>query len=434
MKHLNYFEPYSEGDKENNLTRAFLVVLRHSPAALLLFYDLVLQSFKNNHNSNKSETGPPSTSGIELGDVKLGTQVGDLEEYDSNNFLSVLLTDDAELDIDKEIVESSRNAIYDGVVAFLPLLTLVIENKPRSSDVWRGQLNPNLEGTEGELLKTPSVVEWSEIIHGLNELTDHPSVGGSEKLLIQDFMEFVNSRFNYLNPYDRWFRCKNEEELLERRIKTILEEIVTDPESIGKQRNWYHYISTGLGELKRIGLGLIETNNKYGLSVTAHFGDTMSQSRKLYENTDFTLEEIRDLEAKGWSYEPDFTVMHISRHIVEFETPKDKEEFYFTYWREHLDLLKQRSRKKLRTLLEEAEKKGLIQIDEEKKEELDEKIYKTGRRDNLNICPGIHLHYDFSPEEANRLDDKGVLEEEIRKRILEVVGATGKKCSFLAQY
>lgn len=399
MKHLNYFEPYSEGNKENNLTRAFLVVLRHSPAALLLFYDLVLQSCKENHKSSKSETGLPSPSGIELDDVKLGTQVGDLVEYDSNNFLSVLLTDDAELNTDEDIVESSRSAVYDGVVAFPPLLTLVIENKPRSSDVWRDQLNPNLEGTE--------------------------------KLLIQDFMEFVNRRFHYLNPYDRWSRCDNEEELLERRIKTILEEIVADPESIGKQRNWYHYISTGLGELKRIGLGLIETNNKYGLSVTAHFGDTMSQSRRLYENTDFTLEDIKDLETKGWSYEPDFTVMHISRHIVEFDTPKDKQEFYFNFWREHLDLLEQRSLEELRILLEEAEQKGLIQIDEEKKEELNEKIYETGRKDNLNICPGIHLHYDFSSEEANRLDDKGALEEEIRKRIEEVVEATDKDCSFL---
>lgn len=82
------------------------------------------------------------------------------------------------------------------------------------------------------------------------------------------------------------------EEILERRIKSRLEEILPNPESFAKHKSWGYYISTGLDDLKRIELILEESGEDYGLSVSCHFGDTMSQSRSFYENDRLTMDEI----------------------------------------------------------------------------------------------------------------------------------------------
>lgn len=215
--------------------------------------------------------------------------------------------------------------------------------------------------------------------------------------------------------------------MLERRIKSMLEDMLPDPENFAKHKSWGYYISTGLDELKRIGLILEESGEEYGLSVSCHFGDTMSQSRNFYENDRLTMGEIERLRDEGWGFEADFTVMHISQHIVEFDTPKDKEGYYLQYWPDHLDLLEQRDQDELISILKEFHNKGLITIDEAAEEKLQKEILKTNRQSNFNICPGIHLHYDFSPEEAVKLDDEGELERAIRNRIEEVVHAAGNE-------
>ena len=53
MSHMNYFEPFQSKSikHEDQLTRAFLVVLRYSPSAILMFYDRVQQSIIKNAKS-----------------------------------------------------------------------------------------------------------------------------------------------------------------------------------------------------------------------------------------------------------------------------------------------------------------------------------------------------------------------------------------------
>lgn len=71
-------------------------------------------------------------------------------------------------------------------------------------------------------------------------------------------------------------------------------------------------------------------------------------------------------------------------------------------------------------------------IDEAAEEELQNEIMETDRQSNFNICPGIHLYYNFSPEEAVRLDDEGKLKKVIEDRIQEAVNAAGRANDFLS--
>jgi len=107
-----------------------------------------------------------------LDDLRFDTQKTHIDNYLASKVLSVLLTDEKFVP-ENEVVGSDRRARYDGIIRFSDELLVLIENKPKSSDVWEGQLSPNLKNHENEieLLPKPAVVEWKQIIKTLNSLS-----------------------------------------------------------------------------------------------------------------------------------------------------------------------------------------------------------------------------------------------------------------------
>ena len=160
MSRLNYFEPFQSKSQghEDQLTRAYLVILRYSPAALLMFYELISKDFDT----------LPSMSEIQLDDIQFDTQKANIENYLASKVLSVLLTDE-QFEPEQEVANSDRGARYDGIIRFSDELLVLIENKPKSSNFWEGQLSPNLKnkGNEIELIPEPAIVEWKQIIKTL---------------------------------------------------------------------------------------------------------------------------------------------------------------------------------------------------------------------------------------------------------------------------
>src|SRR5688572_16919839 len=113
MNHLNYFFPYDRknNDHEDQLTRAFLVLVRHVSLAEALFIDLVRAA----QIGRCAITPLAPLAMLGRGPSTVDSQVSSIPES-TDHLISVLLTDEkwhpkAPIEI------SPRVARYDGLVA-----------------------------------------------------------------------------------------------------------------------------------------------------------------------------------------------------------------------------------------------------------------------------------------------------------------------------
>ena len=172
MERLNFFKPYQSLKPwhEDQLTRAFLVVLRYVPLAHAAFLDLVREQQADTPNSAVL----PSFSALAESEISIETQVTKINEIEARLF-SILLTD--EHWNPETIIESSdRGARYDGVLTYKTGWILVIENKPKHSmtGMWKEQLRPNVpEDSEIEIEPEPVVLPWRGLVSRLSSLANN---------------------------------------------------------------------------------------------------------------------------------------------------------------------------------------------------------------------------------------------------------------------
>ncbi|HRP37450.1 MAG TPA: hypothetical protein PLS50_06615, partial [Candidatus Dojkabacteria bacterium] len=291
MSRLNIFEPFQSKEiwYEDQLTRAFLVVLRCSPLSLIIFYDYARDSVDKLLKQKRLETIIPSIDEFDLEKIQFETQRTNLKDLLSSQIVSVLITDEM-FEPSKDITISERGARYDGVISFSGDLTLLIENKPNSYNIWEEQLHPSLislanSDKEIELVKVPALLQWKVIIRKLSKLLSLNSINGTEKIIIEDFLEYIDNNFPSLNPYDNFALCKNYHPHLLKRARNILQSLARDENMVNYHRGWTNwYIETGFEEIPMIGLVIREENNQWSLLVELWFGDTMNQARSFYNS------------------------------------------------------------------------------------------------------------------------------------------------------
>ena len=315
MNRLNYFNPYNSksGDHEDQLTRAYLALLRISFQAFSSFI-----SYLNRENKNEEK--------FELEDIleddwSFETQRSD-PDINSNYLASVLITD-KQIDGKVTVEPSPRSARYDGLISIGEKITFIIENKPKSGNVWFNQLKPSRKnlGEDVNVLSEPIVLEWKTIINHLNYLLSEPTITRSEKIIIDDFLNFIDSGFPFLNPFDNFKLCKSNQELLQRRIQNILKEISIDPDNVKDNKRWGHFIQTPFEAIKAIGLILKynKENKVWSIVLSLNFGDTQTQAKAFFKNSP----DLKKID-ENWQYYPKFHVSFMSTNLVEFSTEREK--------------------------------------------------------------------------------------------------------------
>jgi hypothetical protein len=328
MERLNYFNSYSS-DNENQLTRAYLVLLKHSFHAFSVFFDYVRS--KHEIVVERAETPILLNSLLEQG-WEIDTQKGN-PIIGTNWLLSVLITDAAIKSNNEEISASDRNAIYDGIIGFGANLTIIIENKPRSGNVWFGQLNPSRENLadETKVYCNAAHLEWKEIIRQLNHLLNIPTISGYEKMMIEDFLSFIDQKFPYLNPFDSFHLCKGYPELIYRRIQNLFKSIVLKEEIVKYHHGWGFYIETPYKEIKEIGLIYGKKENEWFLELSFYFGNTQTQAKAFYASNP-TIEHL----SGDWWIDIDFHFAYQSSNLVWFKNAPDTKR-YIDFWKENIE-------------------------------------------------------------------------------------------------
>jgi len=423
MSHINYFRPYEskKPNHEDQLTRAYLVLLRYSYHALVAFYDYCKESQTHCQESLKL----PAITGLLSSDWNFETQKRN-PEINTALLYSVLITDKEIEKLQKHNVEASdRNAVYDGIITIGNEITFVIEVKPHSENAWFEQLHPSTDNLndETQIVQSPIQLQWKEIIRQLNKIQSSPSSSPQERTMINDFLDFIDNEFPYLNPYDNFALCKNNEGLLYRRTENILNALSKDSSLVNEHRGWGYYIDTSkeIKEIHQIGLILFhdKVSSKWHVSLVMAFADIMSQAREFYK---------KEIDfgglGNGWSVEPNFHVSFKGSGLVWFDSPDLNK--YIQYWKSNPTEIRQRGKDDVLSSLQDFHNKGLIIFNQDKAEQMQEKYFRF-RMSVLNFCPGLKLVYEFNSEHAEQVDKKHEFVNFLKDRIIEGFGIIGYK-------
>lgn len=430
MSHLNYFEPYQslKAHHEDQLTRAFLVVLKYSPAAMMRFYSYCSGELQALADKETHPVQLPKIHELPIQDINLSTQIARYE-FKSGKIISVLITDESQkIGGDHEPIKySDRGARYDGVIEIGDEITLLIENKPDARKVWRDQMNPSInhlpdESLNNILIPIPALLEWPQIIQHLSDLISVEAVSGMEKMLISDFLEFVDRNFVGINPYQRFSQCKNNQNLLTRRIKSVLE-TGFQANKPDYHRGWAHYVMAGLSEVKQIGVRLAyqeAAQAEWSIEISMYFGDIMQQARDLYRRQDLDLAYLQVLRDNGWKTLLNPHISMQSKNWYFFNHPENSDvESYVKYWQDNQGQLKQYTKAELKSKLQEWKSAGLIEMDESIRKDYEYRLRNVQETTNFNWCPGFRILYFIPAKQVIQLDDAGKFEAFLRAKFNE---------------
>jgi hypothetical protein len=300
---------------------------------------------------------------------------------------------------------------------------MVIENKPRAGNVWFGQLNPTEQNRadDTKVYSNPSILEWKEIIKQLNHLKTVSTIAGYEKMMIDDFLDYVDESFPFLNPYDSFHQCKRNKELVIRRIENLLKAISSDENLVKCHhgQSLSYYIQTPYREIERICLGSNVEGNEIGLALC--FGDSQRQASAFYKSNP----SISHLQNTKWIVRPNFHVAFMTSNLVRFES--EDSEHYLQFWKDNVEEIHQQKKEDVPKYLKWLVDEKVINMPKEAEEKLKKMFYDTAMQ-TLNICPGFAIDFTFNISEAEELDKsdklKFILAEKIKEG-LKVVGRDG---------
>ncbi|MBM4037926.1 MAG: hypothetical protein FJ290_05375 [Planctomycetes bacterium] len=422
MDRMNVFAHYQSKSEyfEDVLTRAFLLVLRLVPSAHRVFLELLARR-------RSSEAPPlPDLRCISTDQVLIQTQTGALPSP-GKRLLSVLLTD-SDLEEVVTVKPSRRTAVYDGVIAYGPDWIFMIENKPHHKGVWHGQLSPDIRDVKNidEVEETAVVVPWQDLVRGTGELLIGPELDATSGAVLRDFLAFVDEHFPFLKPYHRLSICGGSKELLDKRCRMIMEEIV-GPKRVAEHRSWAWYMNFEHAAAQQVALAAWSSDAGAQIVLILCPGDTVRQARLLYAGLD--ADGLLALVGHGWTIRPNF---HLSdRRNLCYPAVKAPLSKYLTIWKQNQEMIAQypidrdeSSKTSFRSWID-----LWIKLQFAVPEDVGdiERVTVKTKRSAINVCPGIVLQFAWPLSQAIEMDQAGAFTSAVRERLSQAFATWGQE-------
>jgi hypothetical protein len=401
-RHLNFFVPYENAAAwhENQLTRALLVVLRYSPMAHQAWFRLVAPK-RELHDLSKADFATQRQR-------VLGTDT-EVSEGEVIPGISVWLAPDAAQDI-APIKDSDRQQVLDGIVNYGNDLVVVIENKIGWGGVTEQPHRINLHGSPVRFEEKPRSVKWQQLLGVLSDLVERDLVSGAERLLISDFFDLVEEHFPLIGPYSTLARCGDKRFRVERRLGTILGEVVgTD---VGKAIGARDL--SGTAKIAMAWLGFASDK----VCLRMYPGDTLTQSRALYGDRS-AVDAVLVLQSDGWHVEPNFHWGFMATGYAWAKTPLPVEK-YCDYWVNEIDATRELNRTEWETYWMKLESAQIVEV--AGKEDFDAD-FTDSQRQKAHPRPGLFCEYMWPLAEAQRLDAHGKFVEKVRVHLNQMLAA-----------
>jgi hypothetical protein len=365
---LNFFEPYERlgAHHENQLTRAFLVVLRHSPMAHQAWLRLV----------------DPTRQLQQLGQPRFRTQTGivaDGAARDSEERvpgISVIQAADVPV-ISGPVTDSARRAIYDGVITYGDGdLVIVVENKLDGPVSDRQVREINRREANIEFAQDACAVSWREVLEAFADLVDRELVGTAERALLNDFLRFCDEHFSALLPFSTLRRCLGDRQRVMRRFSALMASIAADPQDVvGHQLN--------LPGRATVDRAYLDFGGETRVGVWMFPAETLKQARQLWGDPE-RVARLAALPEQGWIIKPN---MHFrDRGARLWSQGAASLDEYFRYWSQEIGDAHGLRREERQAAWDELVAAGIV--DERHSEAFHAKFTNTNRLYAVP-CPGL---------------------------------------------
>lgn len=419
--HLNLFEPYRELPRghEDQLTRAAMIVLRLVPLAR----ETLLQAIGEPSQSRlpdcivdmqATNIVDPSEEGAAGGEVRRGRLV------------SVFLTPDTEpFDLAEEITDTDRGQRFDGVLRFDPDLVVVLESKvcrrwARRNGHRAAELN--LGGTRFDERRT-CVLRWHDLLESWWRLVELGVLSPAEQAIVKDVLSYAHQDFGQLLPFGTLRRVGTDPVRRKWRMRSLLREATgIRPERAGLVHVRLD-LALGVASLQRAALDVEDER------LTLHLwpGELKRQAEHLYAggNAERLCELLR--EPGAWSVQPQPLLGFRNAPVrtrVYLTCTLDPGEYARRWQGEDWKKVGAHHRNHIRgELWEWLLQRGYASPQDEVR--LDPFLRALGRR-FAHLRPSIHVSRAWSWQEAEALDDEGLLPGELRRSIDGVLSLLGE--------
>jgi len=413
LSHLNIFNAYSAGLKhENNLTRAFILVLKNNPFIFQRFIGYIERNYLENNIESLTDAE----------DVVFLTQVtGDLSEHSCDINIPLLITEEKVDNIPQpESVEIDGYTIPDGFISVKPNLAISIEVKKHSNVRWK-QVYGHLNVLDPHRKKKQAInITWKEIVSLLNDsinlyqkIYDHEgSFPGAEANIIEDFIKYITIYHPNLTPYESLEECRGNELAYNKYLSVLLQQL--DIGQFSEKKDLFIYIDNKEVKkwVERFYLNMSEDLQYIYLNF--YPGDTTSQAYNLYKKLQFN--HLKNIVMEGWEVTPILHFAYIGTQLVFADTDIDWED-YVKYWIKNADKIRQYKEHEFEDLYQKLLDANLISKSDKLK--LIEKFTDT-KREHINLSPGFKLSYRLSVKQAMDLEKEDRLLSYVGKKVHDV--------------
>jgi hypothetical protein len=419
--HLNVFEPYRELSRghEDQLTRAAMIVLRLVPLAretLLAAIGEPSQSQLPDCIVDMQATNivDPTEENLTAGQVRRGRLV------------SVFLTPDTEpFELAEEITDIDRAQRFDGVLRFDPDLVVVLESKvcrrwARRNGHRAAELN--LNGTSFSQRRT-CVLRWHDLLESWWRLVELGVLSPAEQAIVSDVLSYAHQDFGQLLPFGTLRRVGSDPVRRKWRLRSLLREASGIPAERAGLVHIRLDAAIGVASLQRAALDIEDER------LTLHLwpGELKAQAEHLYASGHAeALCQLLDDQPDAWSVLP--------QPLLGFRNAPVRTRVYLTCKLDPAEYARRWQGEDWKQVGAHHRSHILPELwpwllergyaSERDHARLEPFLHALGRR-FAHLRPSMHVSRSWSWEEAERLDDEGLLAGEIREslnRVLELLG------------
>lgn len=303
-RHLSIFNPFSYTGRENNLTRALLILLKKEP----LFLSIFLNKITGNYLTEKSLDDE-----IQI-DTQRTSSSFDIEEGIEKVYGATLNT----VLYNENIPEKNRirEPITDISIQIGEVL-IIIEVKPHDEDP-RAQLNNQMEnlkwGNKEKKWNYVSLV-WRDLLNTAISMEKFNKKLNSHNIFLNEFNHFIEGNYPELLPVVP-ISEKHSLERIERRVKQIEKEINQSlyGKDFEEELDFIKLKNSRIADRFKI---YVEGNQ---ISLNIWPGDSNSQARILYKKN-FNLKKIEynlknNLNVKDLKFDENYNVL--THHYIRF--------------------------------------------------------------------------------------------------------------------
>lgn len=400
---LNFFDSNTDipAHHENQLTRAFLVVLRMSPAAHQVWLSLVAPQ----HKLYKL----PRKPSFDTQRWKMIEEISEASEPIAG--ISVFQAADAKA-IDRPLQVTDRAQVLDGIVRYGDELLIVIETKLDGPVSSRQAEYLNIHGAQVQFDRQVKAIDWRELLEAWSDLVESDVVSGTERTLIDDFLVYVERHFPQLGPYRRLAQCRENASRITMRLKAVLDQMAG-----GHTTDWLK-----LPQGAAVDRAFLELDaSSQHIRLVVYPADTLTQAKAFYLRPK-SISGIRSLRKEGWTVEPNFHFGHMASGFVWTATEAPLEE-YVTYWGKKIGSTWAVPRQEWEAFWSKLVRQRFARSDG--KEEFDLRFTNTNRS-SATPRPGLKCAYSWSLSDARGLDDKGQFVAAVIRQLNTVLNAIGE--------